>query len=274
MHLALSQGERFLKGFLIIVLLLCLYSQAFAEEEALFGTAAILGAASPMVMSGIQAAADRDIARINAQTSIATTQIGSNTAMYLAQLQAQTAFSQIQATASINALNQYGVTDRLSMQLNELSSARRDNLLMEREKLGMEWALNQQRMGLAYKQADDNALLGRLTLNAQLVQSGLGSSLGNIVPSTTLAVSRVFQARQINTVPSRYSAFAFKGIGNRKSLRIPLEVGGSSWNRAIKLVEKNSKPSDNHFLRRDIAGTWGHRRVVEEYAEFRTTHRR
>ncbi|MBI1862209.1 MAG: hypothetical protein HYR96_14950 [Deltaproteobacteria bacterium] len=157
-----------------ILLILCLVSASAPAEEALFGAAALIGAATPMVTSAIQASADKSIAQTNSQTAIATSLISADTSKFMADLQAQTTYSQLAAAMNINAINQQGTTDRLMMQLNSLNSARHDNLLMERERMNMEWNLNQQRMGWAYQQAASNASLGRLTLSAQLAQAGMG----------------------------------------------------------------------------------------------------
>lgn len=214
--------------------------------DVMFGVAANINAMSPMVMAGIQSSADMAIARINGQTSIGVTRINSETSKYLADLQMETSFSQLATTWNINALNQTAATDRLALQLRELSAARQDNLSLTREKMGMEWTFNLQRILLAYRQADDNAQLARIALSAQLVQAGLSTDAPAASSASKIEVSRVIQKRDssLGSISSARLSMVKRAVSSG-------EVTGSSRLQPLvrPLAVRASKT-------RDLAGTW------------------
>lgn len=150
-----------------------------AAAQALFGVAAIISAIAPMVVAGIQASADKAIAKTNAQAQIKMTEITSSTSKFLSNQQKEIALTQTAASQQIAAENNARVTQRLELQLAELRAAREDQAKREREKIAIEQDLNKQRIELANKQADDNLLLAKQTLNKQLTQAGLSTGFAN-----------------------------------------------------------------------------------------------
>lgn len=164
--------------------------------EILFGLAAIMSAAAPMVAAAIQADADKSIAKTNAETQIKLTEMTSQTSLALADQQAQIAMAQTQAAQDINAKNNQAVTDRLSLQLAQLSAARDAQIQQDEERFEYEQELNKERIALAQQQSDQNVQLAQQTLNAQLTQAGLTSGFDNSRNSgDRLSVSSVASAR-------------------------------------------------------------------------------
>ena len=142
--------------------------------QVLQGAAAVISAGSPIAEAGIRASADVDIARINSGASITMTNIAANTTKYLSDAQAAVALNQMQTAGQINDTNQNGVTQRLGMQLSELSDARKDAYSAESEKMKMEYELQKAQIQLAYKQSADTLALAREATKWQLTAAGLG----------------------------------------------------------------------------------------------------
>src|SRR4051794_36684028 len=92
---------------------------ATRADDLLSAVPPITGAAVQVQVVAVQAQADADIARINADTAVRITQITADISVRLAAAQAAVAEAQAQAAAAVNETNQDGVTARLGMQLAE-----------------------------------------------------------------------------------------------------------------------------------------------------------
>ncbi len=143
------------------------------------GIAAIIAAISPMVVASIQAKADVKIAEINSETQKTLTTITADTSKYLADQQKDIALTQSGIAQQISSQNNAAVTQRLDMQLAQLSDARNDARKAEAEKRQLDYYYQQQRIQLAQKQANDNLDLAKQTLSAQLTQAGLSQGFSN-----------------------------------------------------------------------------------------------
>lgn len=170
-------------GALVLLGSLCVASTTEAAGEILQSVAQILQAGAPIAVAGAQAKADVKIAEINSETQIALTQITADTQKYLADAAKDVALNQAYTAAKINEDNNNGVTERLAMQLAELRAARQDAYEAEREARRQQMIYDQQRIALAQKQAADNLLLAKMTLNAQLTQAGLSRGYSNSINS-------------------------------------------------------------------------------------------
>ncbi len=168
-----------------------------AIAQILMGVAAIIAAIAPMVVAGIQAEAEKDIARTQAMAQIEMTNISANTSKFISDQNTKVTLEQTATAERINRLNQDGVSQRLDMQLAELRSAREDAAQREKDRLAEEKRLNEERIALAKKQADDNLKLARQSLNAQLTQAGLTSGFGNSRNSTTGGLTSTTLAGQV-----------------------------------------------------------------------------
>ncbi len=144
----------------------------------LYGIAAIISSIVPAVVAGIQAEADRDIAKMNSLTQIAMTKMTSDTSKYMTNRQTEIAMFQAETAQEIAEKNNNAVTQRLAMQLAELNEARKEQTALNEKRLEIEDSYNKERIEIALKQADDAARLQRHMLNAQISQAGLSSSGG------------------------------------------------------------------------------------------------
>lgn len=192
--------------------------------EALFAMAAIIGAGAPMVVASIQANADKQIAKTNQQTAIATTQISADTSKYLAENQKAISEAQMATTQQISAMNNNETTKRLNLQLAELRAAREDNNKIQREKRDIEFKLNQERITLAQRQADDNVKLAKAALSAQISQAGLSQGLA----TTSSAGNRLNVNRSAGTAGG--TSLASSTTGGTLSPRAPSRLGGLAGN--------------------------------------------
>lgn len=187
-----------------------------AAAQILMGIAAIISAIAPMVVAGIQAEAEKEIAATQAKAQIEMTNISANTSKFISNQNTQVTLQQTAAAERINKLNQDGVSGRLDMQLAELRSAREDAASREKDRLAEEKRLNAERIALAQKQADDNLKLARQSLNAQLTQAGLTSGFGSSRNSSTGGLTSTTLAGNV----------AANSLGN--SVTTPLNSAASS----------------------------------------------
>lgn len=164
----------------------------------LMGIAGIISAMAPEKIAKIQSQSEIMQAMIQSNAQIQMTQISAETSKYVSNQATRVTLEQTKAAERINTLNQDGVTQRLDMQLAELRSAREDSATREKERLAEEKRLNDERMQLAQKQADDNVKLARQSLNAQLTQAGLQTGFGNSRNSGNALTAAVVDTSQSN----------------------------------------------------------------------------
>jgi hypothetical protein len=158
--------------------------------------ATLLAAGAPVAAAAIQADADKSIARINQETAIQTTQISADTSKYLASTQKSISDAQIEATKQIASTNNGETTNRLEMQLAALKEARQENASLQREKRDLEKQLNDERIALAKKQAEDYLALGQATLSSRVSQAGMTTGFASAQGSANrLSVTRTLTDR-------------------------------------------------------------------------------
>lgn len=146
----------------------------------LFGLAAIMAAAAPMVAASIQADADKKIAKINADTQVQLSNIAAENSKYQADSTERMANQQSKMAQDINKQNNDQQTQRLQMQLSEVAASREQAKQSEIARREEERALNQERIALAQRQADDQLKLAQASFNAQLTQAGLSTGFSNV----------------------------------------------------------------------------------------------
>lgn len=155
------------------------------SAETLFALAAMMAAISPMVAAAVQASADKDIAKTNANAQMAMTKMTSETSKYLADQQKGVAVQQAQIAAQISNDNQKATTDRLNMQLASLKQARETTAAQDREKFQYQQQLDQQRIALAKQQSDETIRLANTQLRAQMTQAGISQGFVRSMNSAT-----------------------------------------------------------------------------------------
>jgi len=158
-------------------------------------SAAVAGPAAAIAQVGSEAAragADRDISAINANASVAMTQIQANTTALLSNNQTEIGLGKTAATERIAALQQDGATERLMLQLESMK-AERESFAEERAEIReIEQDRADQQIAFAREQAAQNLELARMSLDLQLVQAGLSTGLNTTNTGSSLRVTRAF----------------------------------------------------------------------------------
>lgn len=185
---------KFYNTLQLVELALTMYPFALAEQQEesggggadfLFGIAAIIAAAAPMVAAAVQADADKKIAKINANAQITMTEMSANTSKYLANQQKDIAVQQATIAADISKQNQDSATKRLDMQLAELRTARQEANAVDEKKRQYQQQLDQERVKLAKEQAQETIRLANVQMRAQLTQAGLSQGFSRSQNSAT-----------------------------------------------------------------------------------------
>lgn len=217
-------------GLILITLFSTFAPPAHAEDDEgsqsgknsaqmLFGLAAIMAAVSPMVAAAIQADADKQIAKTNANAQIKMTQISSDTSKFLADNQKQVALQQAETAKAISKENQDSATRRLQAQLNELRVARQENNQIEDKKFAYQQRLDQERLALAKQQADETVRLANSQMRAQLSAAGVSQGFSRTINSASgVAVRSSFG------IPTGASSSAVAST----STGLPVGTGGLS----------------------------------------------
>ena len=182
-----SRGTQFGAFFLLL-----LSGTAMGEVgEILQAVAPLAAAAGSAGVAAVQASADVKKAQIDAEANISMTKTASETSKYLADDQKDVALGYAYAGAAISKNTNDGVTERLGMQLGELSAARKDAIESQREDRLMQWQLQQAQIRIAERTADDTVKLARETLKMELTAKGLSQGFSNSQnASDRLTVSR------------------------------------------------------------------------------------
>jgi len=148
--------------------------------DILFGLAAMIAAAAPMVAAAVQADADKQIARINANTAI--TNANTQAALQRYSIDQQTGLAKFQAEATQQIADQKNQKEmaQLKLQLDELAASRQQQADLEREKRATEQANLEQELALKEQQALQTIQLAQQQRLAQEVAQGLSTGLQNI----------------------------------------------------------------------------------------------
>lgn len=241
----LSAGKR---GLLLVLALLSA-PKAYAEADALMGTAAIIGAASSGVVAGIQAGADVAVTKTNADAQLKMTQITADNSKYLADSQERNSFFQTMMAQTINSQNNKAQTDRLMLMLQEQAAARNQQYQLKAEDRAEDYRFKMMQMQLAQKQSDDDYKLGLLKLEASKVQAGMSSGFKNVTSNltssgvnggmTTLASNAGAKAN-LSTRPNASLATSTTSLRAMSPMR--RRILASIGTKRIKPVEGNLLP--------------------------------
>jgi len=233
-----------------------------AIAQILMGVAAIIADIAPMVVAGIQAEAEKDIARTQAMAQIEMTNISAATSKFISDQNTKVTLEQTATAERINRLNQDGVSQRLDMQLAELRSAREDAAQREKDRLAEEKRLNEERIALAKKQADDNLKLARQSLNAQLTQAGLTSGFGNSRNSSTGGLTSTTLAGQVAAQSTAGTSVA----GTAGTAASGVGVAASNQNRTVGNRIDNQSSSSGLGVTLGNSNSNGYGSVPSTYA--------
>lgn len=194
-------------------------------SEVLFGLAALMAAAAPMVAAAMQADADKEIAKTNADAQIQMTQMTAENSKFLADSQARMAEQQSVIAQQINKTNNDEQTKRLQMQLAEIEASRLQAAQAQKEDRAQLKEFNDEKIALAKKQAEESLILAQKTFDAQLTQAGLSSGFSNVNKGATggLTVDPV-----ANTYASTNSATANRLSNSTNSSLLGPSLGASN----------------------------------------------
>lgn len=215
---------------------------ANAEDgAALFGTAAILGAVTPMVVAGAQSSADRYTAQLSAQTSMYNTDRFAGLAEYQAAMQSSTALALAGMQANLNSFNQGQTTSRLAMQLAAMDRAAEQNRQMNLYSLQMDYALKNRQLDFQAQIAAQQASLSRIASGGSpftMVNSGdalgvqgygIAARGGAQALNATSASDRLLSSVQ-TSLPSGTGFSSARGLSGVKS---SLAVGSSRTRKFV-----------------------------------------
>jgi len=168
--------------------------------EVLFGAAAITAAVTPMVVTGIQAQSQTNIAQIQANTSTAISAMNAQTALYQARVNANVALAQAAVSRDIAMISQQAQTNNLLSQLQFLAYNRALDNQLARERMRTEVELQSRLLSLESKKLElarelaltnrqsGSAILSSATPNlnslVQSVSNPIASGLGSIGSSS------------------------------------------------------------------------------------------
>lgn len=186
-------------------------------SDVLFGLAAIMAAVSPMVAAAIQADADKQIAKTNAEAQKTMTQMSADTSKYLADQQQNIAMGQAEIAAKMANDNQKATTDRLDMQLAELNVARQEAAALEQKKFDYQKQLDDERVALAKAQANENQKLAAKQMRAQLAAAGLSQGFASSTNSAVSGSSTSVASAGSSTIPKSSTGLGTSAVGVTKT---------------------------------------------------------
>lgn len=142
----------------------------------LFGIAAIIGAAAPMVVAGIESDKEQKITKIETEAQIKQTEIQTETQKELAVLSASTSLEQTKAQKDIAIINNNAETDRLNMNLTAASQQRAEERLQQAQALAMQQQMELAKIQWAQKQAEETIRLAEQGLERQRLEAALAGN--------------------------------------------------------------------------------------------------
>lgn len=158
------------------------------SAAALFGAAAIMAAIAPVIAASIQADADKEIAKTNAEAQVQMTEITAQNAENLAMIQQQTTMYQTQTAATTADKNNQAAMEQLNAQLAQLESSQQKQYELEQQQLQAEIAYNNARLEQAAAEQQAALAQAQAEANQQLVMAGLsnGTVPGNSASDLTI----------------------------------------------------------------------------------------
>ena len=266
--------------FLVLGLAFAFSGPARAEGgEVLFGAAAITAAVSPMVVSGIQAQGQVNIAQIQADTSTTISAMNAQTALYQARVNANVALAQAAVSRDIAMISQQGQTNNLLSQLQFMAYNRALDNQLARERMQTEVELQNRLLSLEYK---------KLEL-AQVLAETNRQSGGALISSNTPNLNSFVQS-QTNPIAGGLNSFT----GNKKDSSSASSLGGAKSSVGLRRVlnasiSSGSTRAQRRAFQSDLSefsasslqtGEWGSlplapqesRNTVPRRSRARTTH--
>ncbi len=251
-------------AFIIGALSLSLYTpKTHAEGEALFGLAAITGAASTMVVPSIMASRDVAIANINAGVSTYIAGLSASTQAYAIGASTRQSMFNTLTTMRIASLNTQKELAQTYLTTAFQAWDRNQFYQLERERLAQDNYFRNRRLNLELLAARAQQELNQVQFNTNLMAQGLsngfkrvsslstqnviaGSPALSLVPSTAAVTPGNWIAPLSLRPRASTLATAFRGLASL--------AGGSSSERRIKsdigrFMDVKSNPYSEYALR-------------------------
>jgi len=142
----------------------------------LFGIAAMIGAAAPMVVAGIESDKEQKITQMETDAQIKQVEIQTETQKELAVLSATTSLDQAQAQKDIAIINNNAETDRLNLNLASASQQRAEERLQQAQVLALQQQMELAKIQWAQKQAEETIRLAEQGLERQRLEAALAGN--------------------------------------------------------------------------------------------------
>lgn len=223
-----ARGNLLLQLFAVLMIA-CVPARAESIVGAL-GTAALIGAATPIGLANIQANADQNISAMQARQSMYTVDKTTGLSLNLATMQSQTQLALAAMQANLNGYNQGQTTLRLQMQLDAMERARQQNMQANLYALDQEYSWKNRLLDFQMKTQQMQAAL------SQVVAGGspfVFQNIGQNVPTSAFgAVSdrliSSIQTTSASTVPqSTLSRGVVAGSSRTNMLLTPVVATAS-----------------------------------------------
>jgi len=183
--------------------------------DILFGLAAMIAAAAPMVAAGVQANTDKQIAQTNANTAMTNANTQAQLQKYTVDQQTGLAQFQAEATQKIAAEKNNKEMHQLGIQLNELKNSREQQAALVREERQLAQYNLEREIELQQQLAQQRIQEAQRQRLSDEVAQGLSTNLQNVRdPGQRLEISRV---PVLGGTPGAQPSTAIAGAGSNLS---------------------------------------------------------
>lgn len=224
MHLRPGMGIGVLKFALGGLATVLVATSAHAEGEAAAIAGAIAGPVSSMVIAGIQASANKEVAAINAGAEVKKTEIMADVQSDANRKAAEAEMYRTQISAEIAAINQEGQTERQYLMSMENILATKEKYAAQREQAWMDYEFNVARLKQEEKQRDQQLALDKQYRDLQ-------TAMGILAPTGTYGGLQITQVAQAATDTNSANATTLDSAGADASTAV---AANSAQNRLTR----------------------------------------
>lgn len=223
-------------------------------EDFLFGAAAITAATSAMVVPGIMAQGQVNIAQTKANTATTISAMNAQQALFQARLQSYTALAQAGVSRDIAMMGQQANTNNLLAQLQYLAYNRSLDYQMQRERMMSQMMLQNGLLNLEYKKMELAGILAQIN---QVSGGGLTSqstpNINSLLQSPTIQPSASLGASALANNSS--AAGANPSLGSAESsFGLRRALAGSLSSGSTGSIRRRTLSNDLAVFRNSAAG--------------------
>ena len=223
-------------------------------EDFLFGAAAVTAATSAMVVPGIMAQGQVNIAQTKANTATTISAMNAQQALFQARLQSYTALAQAGVSRDIAMMGQQANTNNLLAQLQYLAYNRSLDYQMQRERMMSQMMLQNSLMNLEYKKMELAGILAQINqVSGGELTSPSTPNINSLLQSPTIQPSASLGA---NALANNSSASANPSLGSAESsFGLRRALAGSLSSGSTGSIRRRSFSNDLAVFRNSTAGT-------------------